>query len=1021
MSPRGWRRILVTGCSPWRLACGLALTWAACVAAAAAAVPAPVRPGLADFQHTAWTTRDGAPADIWVLAQAADGHLWLGTGSGVYTFDGIGYSRVPAPKGSRWLSGNVTALLVRAPDDVWVGYFGGGASRLHAGRLDHYPPGSGLPTGAVYRLIQDDAGEVWAATSGGLARWRDGLWMQADRALGVPPGPAFWVHADTHGDLWLAAGTHLLRRRRGQEGFDPLPFAIGVEAVMAESADGTLWLSDAAHGTRRLIAEGGTVRIEPVPGLADVPAKRMAFAADGSLWLTDARNGGVLRLEFPAQAGAAAQAFRRRDGLSSDMAVPVLQDVEGNIWIGTNLGLNRFRRRDAMMLASTLDMAHRGLGIAGTAQGIAIATGGRLLREDDGHWVAADGFPEVLSMVAAGDGGLWLMGRALWHWREGALQEVPLPSPASVTTYDVQAIATAPDGALWMSLLGAGLYRRDEPTGWQLQMPASVSQPRAMAFDAAGRLWTGDAAGRVFWHHAGQRGRLPTTGLDVGAITALLPGRRHFLVAGERGLARFDGRRFHTLDETRVAELVAVTGMAEAGDGRLWLNGGRGVVLFEPAQAAAAFMPGARPAYRLFDERDGLLGVAVQSNATPTLVQGGDGRLWFSTNQGVAWIDPTRIGRNPRPPQVLLRSVSAGDVDYPPGPPLELPAHTRNLQVDYTATSLGMPERVAFRYRLKGVDDTWQEAGTRRQAFYTNLAPGRYHFEVLAANEDGVWSPEPVTQVLRIRPAFYQTWWFMLLCLLLVAGGLWLAYLMRLRQLGQHIRGRLQERHAERERIARELHDTLLQSIQGLILRFQAVSVTLPPLDPARSAMEQALQRADEVLVEGRDRVLDLRATAPDAGDLEDLLAAFGEELAQATDVRFDVSVQGTAEALDPIVRDELYRIGREAMLNACRHAEAGRIRVEVDYGPGELRLRVFDDGRGIDPDMLQRGGRPGHWGLHGMRERASRIGARLRIWSRPGAGTEVELRMPAGSAYRPCLQASRQAWLRAIFGGKPA
>ncbi len=988
----------------------------ACVQLACAATP--VRQ-LDQFQHAAWTPRDGAPADIWAMDQATDGHLWLGTGSGVFTFDGMNFTSVPAPRGERWLSGNVTALLLRGPGDVWVGYYGGGTSRLHQGRLAHFPGGEQMPSGTVYRMAAATDGDIWAATTGGLARWNDGRWHRAGESEGVPEGPVFWVQVDAAGDVWIAATTQLLRRKRGRERFEPTQVSIGIQAVMAESADGTLWLSDASHGTRRLRIIDDVVHADALQGLEHMVAKRMLPANDGGLWLTDAQHGGMVRLDPSTHE---VQAFRRRDGLTSDMAVPLLQDAEGNIWIGTNLGLNRFRRRDATMLAATLDTAHRGLGLTTMGDGIAVATGGRLLRERDGGWTSMDGLPEVMSMVASRDGAVWLLGRALWNLRDDVLREVPLPSttPTPVTSFDVLALAAGPDDAIWASLRGAGLYRLDA-RGWHLAMPQRISQPQALAFDADGRLWTGDAAGRVFWLKDDRIGRLPVEGLDVGVITALLPARRHFLVAGERGLARFSNRTFHMLRGASIADFSAITGMAEAGDGRLWLNGGRGVVTLAPDQVASAFTDQAHYRYRLFDERDGLLGVAVQSSATATVVTGSDGRIWFSTNQGVAWIDPARIGHNPRPPTVLLRSFSAGGIDYRPGARLELPARTRNLAVGYTATSLGIPERVGFRYRLAGVDETWQDVGARREAFYTNLSPGDYRFEVLAANENGVWSREPAVQTFHIRPVFYQTRWFLLSCLLLAAGSLWIVYLMRLRQLGRHIRSRLQERHAERERIARELHDTLLQSIQGLILRFQAVAETLPPLDPARSAMEHALQRADDVLVEGRDRVLDLRATAPDAGNLEELLAAAGQELATLSDAHLEICTTGTPEVLDPIVRDEIYRIGREAILNALRHAGADRVVVEVDYGRDELRIRVFDDGRGIDEKTLEHGRRPGHWGLHGMRERAERIGARLRLWSRPGAGTEVELRLPADRVYRPRLRHSRWPRLRAIFMTKKA
>ncbi|MCB1571307.1 MAG: ATPase, partial [Xanthomonadales bacterium] len=248
-------------------------------------------------------------------------------------------------------------------------------------------------------------------------------------------------------------------------------------------------------------------------------------------------------------------------------------------------------------------------------------------------------------------------------------------------------------------------------------------------------------------------------------------------------------------------------------------------------------------------------------------------------------------------------------------------------------------------------------------------------------------------------------------------GVMWSLYLLRLRQLGMHIRNRLHERHMERERIARELHDTLLQSIQGLILRFQAAAATIPVDQPSRQAMESALERADEVIAEGRDRVLDLRASS--AGD-EDLAQAFsrvGEELQLAHTAQFRVIIEGVAKPLDPIVRDELFRIGREALVNACQHAGAQNIEVRITHARSELRLSFGDDGRGIDPAVLEEGGRPGHWGLTGMRERAGRIEADLSVRSHPGAGTQVEVRMKASLAYRPCLEKSRWKWLRNLVG----
>lgn len=417
-------------------------------------------------------------------------------------------------------------------------------------------------------------------------------------------------------------------------------------------------------------------------------------------------------------------------------------------------------------------------------------------------------------------------------------------------------------------------------------------------------------------------------------------------------------------------------------------------------------------AYDLFDFLDGLPGVPAQFRPIPTALQAGDGRLWFATTSGVVTIDPDRIQRNPLPPPVSTHSLSVDGRPYRlESGPLRLPAGARNLQIGYAALSLAIPERVRFRYRLEGYDQEWQEAGTRRVAYYTNPGPGDYVFRVLAANNDGVWNETGARIAFSIAPRYYQTTWFAAACVTAAAALLWVAYLLRLRRVSRQIHDRLQERHRERERIARELHDTLLQSVQGLILRFHAVARSLGPGAPARDALDAVLERADDVMVEARDRVLDLRATAR-GGCLADMFARMAAELEAGPELSIRVSEEGNRMPIDPIVQDELLQIGREAMLNACRHAGARHIGIAIEQNAAYLAVSVHDDGRGIDPDVLDRGGREGHWGLAGMRERAARIGARLDITSGPGEGTRVEVQVPAAVAYRP-----RTAWWRRRMG----
>jgi len=358
------------------------------------------------------------------------------------------------------------------------------------------------------------------------------------------------------------------------------------------------------------------------------------------------------------------------------------------------------------------------------------------------------------------------------------------------------------------------------------------------------------------------------------------------------------------------------------------------------------------------------------------------------------------------PPPVYVEDVIADRKNYLPGVSLRLPPLTRDLEIDYTALSFSVPQKVRFRYKMEGRDAGWQEPGTRRQAFYTDLHPGKYRFRVIACNNDGLWSEEGATLDFSVAPAWYQTNWFGVACAATLLMLVYLLYQLRLRQLHHQFSIGLEARVNERTRIARELHDTLLQSFQGLMLRFQTVDEMLParPMD-AKKALEGALNRADQAISEGRDAITDIRSSALASHDLAKSITALmtnlSEELAAGNrgSVTFRVLVEGTPRTLRPTLQDEIYRIARESLRNAFRHAQAGHIETEIMYGES-LRLRFRDDGKGIDPSVVEHGGRTGHWGLPGIRERAKHIGAQLEVWSELGAGTEVELSIPGSIAY---------------------
>jgi signal transduction histidine kinase len=395
---------------------------------------------------------------------------------------------------------------------------------------------------------------------------------------------------------------------------------------------------------------------------------------------------------------------------------------------------------------------------------------------------------------------------------------------------------------------------------------------------------------------------------------------------------------------------------------------------------------------------------------TPHVAKSSDGKLWFSSGDGVSVVDPHHLPFNPLRPPVHIekitadRKVSWQNLWGTAASNLRLPALSRDLQIDYTALSLVAPEMVRFKYQLEGEDKDWQYADNRRQAFYTNLAPRHFRFHVIACNNSGVWNEAGAYIDFSIAPAYYQTRWFQASCVAGFLALLWGLHRYRLRQIARELNVRLEGRLAERARIARELHDTLLQSFQALLLKFHTVTYLLDRPAEARKRLEGTIEEATQAMKEGRDAVQGMRSSTVVINDLARAITMVGEQLAADQTGRkfaeFRLAVEGATRDLVPLVRDEVNRIACEAVRNAFNHARASRIEVELHYDKRRFRLRVRDDGKGMDPQMLAEGKRAGHFGLPGMHERAELTGGKLAVWSEPDSGTEIELTIPAAIAY---------------------
>jgi signal transduction histidine kinase/streptogramin lyase len=981
------------------------------------------------FYHTAWTAKEGAPTGIEGLAQTRDGYLWIASWAGLFRFDGVRFERIDDIHGQQLPSSNLYSIWAPPSGGLWVSYTFGGVSFINDGRIKSYGDREGLPVGTVLSFAQDKSGTVWVATTRGLRRFDGSKWVDVGAELRLPKTYSSMVGFDRGGTLWIAIDNSLMYLQPGQRALTTTNIQLNGDIQFLEGPDGTLWLIDSTQGVRALYvpsdptnASKDWIRFgDPRSGPIDVKL----IDREGTFWVSTPT--GIRRLGDPAGlfrhelGGASADVFLVGDGLTgpASKGLSGLEDREGNVWIGTAGGLDRFResRLTRVDLAADAD----GFALAAGEDGAMLAAGylNGAIQVTDGSTVeAVPGPRDITCAYRDPDGVVWFGGKErIWHSAGRRWVAIDLPVDNRVKRYlGVQAITKDRSGVLWVSIAPAGVFRLADGK-WSRYGEPAVS----LTTDSDGRLWLGYPNSQVqIVDKDTVRHLSAADGLNVGAVLSIAARRGHVWVGGEHGLARFDGRRFNSVTRQGGTSLPRVSGIIETAEGDLWLSTSEGA-LKVPADEVHRVVgnPLYAVRYTLLDFLDGMPGTPPVVRPLPSMAEGTDGRLWFATSNGIAWSDPRHLTRNMLKPTVDVQSIVADGIRYEPSAALKLPIRTRNLQISYTALSLSIPERVRFRYQL-GLEQPWQDVGTRREAYFTNLPPGHYTFRVIASNNDGVWNETGAAVDFTIPPAFVQTKWFLAIWVVGGVAALSLLFLLRLRQIKERMRGRLEERLSERERIARDLHDTLLQGVQGLVFKFQAAAERLPSSDSNRDRLEDALNLADEVLEDGRSRLAGLRGFSSESQELFAALTAVGQSLAADRPIKFHSELEGESKVVHPVVREEAYRIGAEALTNSFNHAKASSIELEIRYGTAALSLLVRDDGVGIEESALAETDRVGHFGLVGMRERAAKISSRIEIYSRPGAGTEVHLRVPATMAYRSRAPDKSNSWLARIFGADP-
>ena len=972
--------------------------------------------GLANYALRTWTQRDGLPGtDVRSIAQTPDGYLWLATDGGLVRFDGVRFIPFTSPPSAPAPIGD--AVCVAADGTLWVGLNQGGVITIRQGEATYRPPGNGLLQGHVRSIMRSRDGVMWVATSEGVSSYGLNGW-QNFKLQGV----SAWSNPIAEGDdgaIAVATIRGLFVKRPTDREFRPDPVAReSIYSVVADP-EGTFWttgISSAGALSGRFAGNPHRLRIH-------------SFVKDhsGNIWFLE----GLLRRGLSVRRAAnidsldAGERLTSADGLSSDQVRCLFADSEGNIWIGTLNGLNRispsiFRRLRVPKeidedLQRTLFTAQDGGLVIGPFRNVGrahvplgrntpVLAGNLGLLESFNAPLGAVVLPERVTpgVVQSGiDGALDVRVKGSRRIEDyPTLRYEPndrvytpgflfRPTSELMTHEDVGGNVFARDrrGRVWMAKATGGLYLV-EPTAFTPVPELEGNGIDRVACDQNGTVWAGGATGLFGLIEGRWRHFTTADGMFAGPVGGFyLAGDGSFWVLGA-SVSRLKDGHFSSF-QTNI-DVHDANAMVEDDDGAAWLVAPTGVVRVQPGEWDNASRDDRyRIKYRLFDQRDGL--TSLPSGFPFSSARTRDGRLWFVLRDGIVSVDPHHIAESVRALSAQIEDVWVDETRIRTGRNDELSPHVRSVRIAYTAPSFVVPERLRFRVKLEGFDANWIDAGARREAVYTNLPPRRYTFRVRASDGLGPWTGAEAAWTFDVRPAFYQMYWFDALLLLVGVAVLRALYGGRLRAATRLISARYEERLAERLRIARDLHDTLLQSVAGASLHLQAFSKG-PDLSPRDvHTISSIRQQLDVSLREARQKVWDLRSSQLEGRSLQLALEDWLNGISsRCSSLRFETS--GRAYSLSPHAEEQTLRVAQECIANAVRHAAATSIVVELRYADDSVTLTVSDHGTGFDVASARR---DGHWGLMTIEERAREIGATWQIVSEPGAGTECRLTVP--------------------------
>jgi signal transduction histidine kinase/ligand-binding sensor domain-containing protein len=973
---------------------------------------------ISQYIHDRWSAEQGFPGGVvYAIAQTSDGYLWIGAENGLVRFDGLSFHLYNHSNTPELPAGPVLGLTADREGSLWIKVQSQGLLRYRNGAFQAELENPSGPPNVVTAMGLAKNGDVLVSRFNGLLRYTGGKLVRlASRAE--------WQNllvismAETGDDrVWMGtrdAGLFYLNDGRVSSVAAGLPDQ-KINSLLPVGGR-ELWVGTDAGLVRwngsQLTREGTPRSLEHVQILA------LARDRDSNIWVASAQ--GLSRIT-----GSGVSLASLSDPPPGGEVVALFEDREGSLWVGNSRGIERFR--DTLFLTydpSGISRSENYGPLYADASGytwFAPSSGGlfRLQRERAEKINTAGLGSDVVYSISGSADDVWVARQrgGLTHLRsQGTTLAAETYTVRDGLAQDtVYTVHRNRDGALWAGTLsgGASRFQNGHFTTYTTADGLASNTVSAIEEGSDGAMWFATPNGLSELKDGRWKLYAGGNGMPPGGVNSLLEDSIGVLWIGTTsGIAFLNSGRILAPADVPESLREPVFGMVEDSDKRLWIATSNHVLRVNRDRLLGGVVRDAD--VREFGIDDGLRG-GGGVNRSRSVVRDPLGRIWFSLHGGMFVVDPARSTGSSAPAPVYLQSISADGTLLDLRGPLKIPAERRRISFSYIGLSLSTPDRIRYRYMLEGFDHGWSEPIAARDAVYTNLSHGPYRFRVMARNPEGLWNTEGASFAFEIEPAFWQAAWFQFSVVVGAAAAALALYRYRLRLLTRQLSVRFEERLVERTRIAQELHDTLLQGFLSASMQLHVAIDRLPAESSERPALSRILQLMGQVIEEGRNALRGLRLSAGGSLDLEQAFSRVPQDLTKQDDVDFRVIVEGRPRPLHPLVRDEVYRIGREALVNAFSHSKARKIEAELEYGSGELRILIRDNGRGIDPEVLQRG-REGHWGLPGMRERAERIGARLSLWSSATAGTEVELSIPSDLAFQSEPRRGPLRWFAGLY-----